>query len=292
MKIRHWTKFTLVFSALFLYGCLFEWSYDDVFRSKTSTRYTVSKGDTIYEISQKFKVSMGDLIEINDLSSPYIIFVGQKLRIPGSAVATHIVRKGENIGLIAEKYNMKTRQLAQMNGLKKPYLIHPGQSLRINSRVKQGRKTSYDKMDMASTQIPANSKRYSAPTKRSGKYFSWPVKGKIVRKFGAYGEGLSNDGINILAPNGTAIKAAENGVVAYAGNGITAYGNLILIQHAQGWVTAYAHNSKNLVKTGDQVKRHQKIAFVGSTGNVSKSQLHFEIRQRKQAVNPLKHLKK
>jgi len=116
------------------------------------------------------------------------------------------------------------------------------------------------------------------------------VKGQIISGFGPKKGGLNNDGVNIGAPAGTNVVAADNGVVAYAGNELRGFGNLLLIRHADGWVTAYAHNDKLLVKRGDTVKRGQIIAQVGSTGSVSTPQLHFEIRKGTDPVDPLKYL--
>ena len=114
----------------------------------------------------------------------------------------------------------------------------------------------------------------------------------MISGFGATGKGRHNDGINIAAPRGTPVKAAENGVVAYAGNELRGFGNLLLIKHDGGWVTAYAHNEALLVRRGDRVRKGQTIARVGSSGGVSTPQLHFELRRGKNAVDPRKHLGK
>jgi murein DD-endopeptidase MepM/ murein hydrolase activator NlpD len=130
-----------------------------------------------------------------------------------------------------------------------------------------------------------------APAAHTGNgQFGWPVQGKIVSKFGATSDGLRNDGINISAPAGAPVQAAADGIVAYAGNELRGFGNMVLIRHANGWVTAYAHNQSLNVKKGDQVKRGQVIARVGSTGNVQSPQLHFEIRKGTSAVDPTKYL--
>ncbi len=120
----------------------------------------------------------------------------------------------------------------------------------------------------------------------SGANFRWPTKGRIIQ---GYRKG-QNDGINIAVPEGTAIKAAEGGVVAYAGSELKGYGNLVLIRHPNGFVSAYAHNSQLKVKRGDQVRRGQTIAAAGRTGNVSTPQLHFELRKGANPVNPVGHL--
>ncbi|WP_221931077.1 LysM peptidoglycan-binding domain-containing M23 family metallopeptidase [Telmatospirillum sp. J64-1] len=128
------------------------------------------------------------------------------------------------------------------------------------------------------------------PPMVGGPKFAWPVRGEVIAKFGPSGKGLHNDGLNIAAPRGTTVVAAQNGVVAYAGNELRGFGNLLLIKHADGWMTAYAHNDKLLVNRGESVTRGQPIATVGSTGNVSTPQLHFELRQGSKAVDPLGYL--
>ena len=124
----------------------------------------------------------------------------------------------------------------------------------------------------------------------SAPLFTWPVSGRIVSTFGPAAGGTHNDGINISAPEGTTVAAAEAGVVAYAGNELRGFGNLLLVKHDGGWVTAYAHNQVLLVKKGDKVRRGQAIARVGSTGGVSGAQLHFELRSGTKAIDPLDHL--
>jgi len=116
--------------------------------------------------------------------------------------------------------------------------------------------------------------------------FRWPARGRIIQGFKAGG----NDGINIAVPEGTSVKAAESGVVAYAGNELKGYGNLILIRHPNGFVSAYANNSELEVKRGDQVKRGQIIAKSGQSGNVSSPQLHFELRKGSTPVDPTSYL--
>jgi murein DD-endopeptidase MepM/ murein hydrolase activator NlpD len=125
------------------------------------------------------------------------------------------------------------------------------------------------------------------PAAKPGHGFIWPVKGEVIAEFGSPGKGQHNDGINIAVPRGTPVVAAADGVVAYAGNELRGFGNLLLIKHAEGWMTAYAHNDALLVKRGDVVKRGQRIAKVGDSGGVSPPQLHFELRQGTRAVDPM-----
>ena len=128
------------------------------------------------------------------------------------------------------------------------------------------------------------------PASRGG--FIWPVCGRVISRFGSIGKGLQNDGINILARKGTPVRAAQNGVVAYAGNELRGFGNLLLVKHKAGWISAYAHNSELLVRTGQKVRRGQVISRVGSTGSVDKPQLHFELRRGNRAVNPERYLRR
>jgi murein DD-endopeptidase MepM/ murein hydrolase activator NlpD len=116
--------------------------------------------------------------------------------------------------------------------------------------------------------------------------FRWPARGRVIQTFTSGG----NDGINIALPEGTQVKAAEAGVVAYAGNGLKGYGNLVLIKHPNGFVSAYAHNGEISVKAGDQVTRGQTIAKSGQTGDVPTPQLHFELRKGKTPVDPMGYL--
>jgi murein DD-endopeptidase MepM/ murein hydrolase activator NlpD len=129
------------------------------------------------------------------------------------------------------------------------------------------------------------------PPAASGKGFIGPVRGRVISGFGAKAKGLRNDGINIAAARGTPVVAAENGVVAYAGNELRGFGNLLLIKHAGGWVSAYAHNDTVLVKRGQKVGKGQKVATVGSTGSVKSPQLHFEMRRGRTAKDPRKYLR-
>ena len=130
-----------------------------------------------------------------------------------------------------------------------------------------------------------------APVKRSGALaFRWPVRGRVIANFGSKSNGQQNDGIDLAVPEGTSVRAAEDGVVAYAGNELKGYGNLVLIRHSNGFVTAYAHASEIMVKRNDQVRRGQIIAKSGQSGTVASPQLHFEIRKGSSPVDPIQHL--
>ncbi len=128
------------------------------------------------------------------------------------------------------------------------------------------------------------------PPRGGAAAFLWPVRGRILEGYGSSANGTHNDGINIAAPRGAAVQAADAGVVAYAGNELRGYGNLILVKHPNGWISAYAHCDLILVKKGEKVGRGQVIARVGATGNVSEPQLHFELRRGNKPVDPQEFL--
>lgn len=285
--------------------------------SSSKGTYQVKKGDTIYGISLKHNVKMDSLIALNRLSPPYILHIGQKLKLP--MAVSHIVRRGETLSSIAKKYNVSVKDLAQKNKIRNPRLLRVGQRLYMPGQMdavasrsysppknqvrgntpkpsSQSKRTATRKRPsspiVASANVPASVTKISLPTARSGKGFLWPTRGKVISYYGPKKNGLKNDGINIKTKDGQKVVAAENGVVAYSGNELKGFGNLLLVKHKGGWVTAYAHNKKLIVKRGDHVKRGQHIAYSGKTGSVSTPQLHFEIRKGTKAVNPTKYLKR
>ena len=140
----------------------------------------------------------------------------------------------------------------------------------------------------AAATAPATAAPAAAVADAGGPEFRWPARGRIIQGF--KGGAGGNDGINIAVPEGTAVKAAEGGVVAYAGSELKGYGNLVLIRHPNGYVTAYANNGEIDVKRGETVKRGQMIAKSGQSGNVSSPQLHFELRKGSQPVDPTSYL--
>ncbi|MDR4308420.1 peptidoglycan DD-metalloendopeptidase family protein [Chelatococcus sambhunathii] len=149
---------------------------------------------------------------------------------------------------------------------------------KVQAPVDDNVKTAALKVDPAPAAEPA------------GPSFRWPARGRVISAYGSKSSGASNDGVNIAVPEGTDVKASDDGVVAYAGSELKGFGNLVLIRHSNGWVTAYAHNSALEVKRGETVRRGQIIAKSGSTGNVTSPQLHFEVRKGAQTVDPMKHL--
>jgi murein DD-endopeptidase MepM/ murein hydrolase activator NlpD len=136
-----------------------------------------------------------------------------------------------------------------------------------------------------------NIKPYREEATESDSYsstrFQWPVRGRVLSDFGTYAGGGRNDGINISAAYGEPIRAAADGTVSYSGNELKSYGNLVLVRHADGYVTAYAHADRFVVEKGDHVARGQVIGYVGSTGDVAGPQLHFELRKGSRGEKPV-----
>ena len=249
----------------------------------------VRRGDSLYKISRRESVPLRELITLNRLRPPYRIHPGQKLRLPRAKL--HVVRRGDTLQRIARRYGVSTGRLAASNGIEAPYRIYPGQALRLpGAGGTVQRPVAKRPAPARQVRKPPRTVKLAPPPPRAGKRFLWPVEGPVGARFGWRGKGLRNDGINILARRGTGVRAAENGVVAYSGNAVRGFGNLVLIKHSGGWMSAYAHNEVLLVRAGQKVRRGQTISRVGSTGSVSRPQLHFELRRGRRAVDPLRYL--
>ena len=263
----------------------------------------VGPGDTVYGLSRRHRVSARDIIVANNLRPPYQLIVGQRIVLPRGT--EHTVRAGETLYRIAKSYDATVYEIARANAIGPPYTIFVDQKLRIPGTVvvratAAGSGSSASSASSATHEtsavttpstIPAPPpKSVPTPPPSSGSGFIWPANGKVISSFGPKNQGLHNDGINIAGNEGDAVLAAENGVVAYAGNELRGFGNLILVKHANGYVTAYAHASELLVRRGDKVSRGQAIARLGATGNVSSPQLHFEVRKGKKPLDPQIHL--
>lgn len=270
----------------------------------------VQRSDTVYAIARRYNLPVRGVIEANRLSPPYRLLVGQRLTLPRERI--HVVRKGDTVYGVSRLYGTDTSVLTRANGLAPPYRLSVGQRLRvppsaINELIAE---TAVRGVSGVAGKVPRTAGSATAggatlttvsrasptviaePPPRSKGVFLWPVKGKVMSGFGAKANGLHNDGVNIAARQGDAVRAAEDGVVAYTGNELRGYGNLVLIRHSGGWTTAYAHNEVVLVGRGDVVRRGQIIARVGATGSVSTPQSHFELRRGSRAVDPLKYLAK
>ena len=264
----------------------------------------VEKGDSLYRIANRYRVGLRGIIDANNLKPPYTIFPGQKLKLPVSG--SHIVARGETVYQIAQRYGTEPGTLVRINRIAPPYRLVPGQRIVLPSHSRIAARLSPNTAArppaapatpravlpperVVVKRAPSTSPAVKPPPPSDGG-FVWPVSGRLLSKFGGLGKGLQNDGINILARRGTPVRAIQNGVVAYSGHELRGFGNLLLIKHAGGWISAYAHNDKLLVRTGQTVARGQVISHVGSTGSVDKPQLHFELRRENRAVDPERYL--
>ncbi len=192
----------------------------------------------------------------------------------------HIVEKGDTLHSISWRYGIDAKQLASWNNIPRPYTIYPGQKLRVNSTAPISGAKSASRTSSSKPRAKSSKPVKSVPVGD----WRWPIKGKLLSKFSG-----SNNGIDIIAKEGTVISAASAGKVVYAGSGLRGYGNLLIIKHNSSYFSAYAHSRKLLVSEGDVVKTGQKIAEVGSTGT-DRTKLHFEIRKDGNPVDPLKYL--
>jgi murein DD-endopeptidase MepM/ murein hydrolase activator NlpD len=288
--------------------------------------HRVAAGDTVYGISRRYGVDMSALVNLNGIVPPYTIKVGQSLRLPAPVEAEPVAVAAANPAVAPPAPAARTPTIpdplthvpvpvtpsgksgVQMEELP-PAGAPPATAPPAGPAVQPAAPTLAPPTPPAATAplpplptapqpavTPAPKPPATVagivpePAPRAGSRFLWPLDGKILSSFGPKKGGLHNDGINIAAARGTPVRAAENGVVAYAGNELRGFGNLLLIKHADGWTSAYAHNEELLVRRGDQVKRGQVIAKVGSSGSVTSPQLHFELRQGARAVDPAKLL--
>lgn len=238
--------------------------------------HIVNRGDTLMSIARRNNVPVGELAKANNLDQSAKLSLGMKLTVPGSksAAAAPVAQP------VAAAPAQPVAPLAAP-ATKMAAAGGPSQSARLASATTN---VVEEKPVVEAASVKSSEATGALPT------FRWPVRGKVITSYGAKTNGKSNDGINLAVPEGTPVKAAEDGVVAYSGNELKGYGNLVLVRHSNGYVTAYAHASELLVKRGDTIKRGQIIAKSGQSGEVGSPQLHFEIRKGSSPVDPLQFL--
>ncbi|HVP83501.1 MAG TPA: M23 family metallopeptidase [Rhizomicrobium sp.] len=241
--------------------------------SRSHFTVSVRDGDTIYSIAGRYGVSVADLIDANDLTDKNRIYTGEVLRIPGEA-RRPIYADRAPVPRPKPRYG-RTAPVITLTS----YRPHDdGSDAGDADSVIDRLANSPNDRDVSAYQDSSRDNGYAR--------FAWPVSGRVISPFGASTTGERNDGINIAADRGTPIHAAADGVVTYSGNELKGYGNLVLIKHTDGYVTAYAHAERTLVSRGDKVSRGQVIAYTGETGDVTEPQLHFEIRHDTKPVDP------
>ena len=283
--------------------------------------HKVEEGESLGGISLRYGVSRRLLMEVNGIENPDHIRIGQRLKIPagsgaagGRETVTTARRHDDmvdrittgSISPVAVSYAARPPRKPVHTGATGRRLVAQGYRARgsgvvavpipVSRPVRRGmtggagaRIVPVAKKAGHGESVTA-SKAVVSRTAGGGTNFRWPVRGRIIAGFGSTADGRRNDGINVAVPEGTSVKAAADGVVVYAGNELKGFGNLVLIKHADGWVTAYAHNSELLVQRGDRVSRGQIIGKAGRTGSVTSPQLHFQLRKGSKPVDPRLYL--
>lgn len=271
--------------------------------------YTVKPGDSLYSIARTYKVKFAELQQVNGISDPRRVKPGAVLKVPGD-------RSEARSAPLAAPSDPAPANVATASNDPIVPPITPDSSASGPSRYGQATTMQPTVINGGSRVASLSDKATDAtpepqPAKPEQKVsiaappaapqvaaiadrvkLRWPANGKIIAGFGGRPDGTHNDGVNLSVPLGTEVHAAESGVVAYAGSELKGYGNLVLLRHDNGWVTAYAHNDELLVKRGDKVKRGDVIAKAGKTGSVDQPQVHFELRQGSKPVDPIPYLEK
>ncbi len=292
--------------------------------------YQVQPGETLTAVARRYGVGTGDLVRANALAPPYNLHTGQVLVLPpGAYVPTTVVATAAPAAspaagrepplapattLPRSATAIDSTALPSITSVPAPTqnfvpaapLAAPPDSTHVAAALPPSipappsapapaaapasAPPPIEPAQPASLTTPSPEPQRSELEPIRGGRFLWPVRGTIVSDFGSKPGGLQNDGINIAAPRGTPIRAADSGVVVYAGNELRGFGNLLLVKHRDGWVTAYAHAEQLLVHRGEEVRRGQVVARVGSSGGVSSPQVHFEVRKGSRPLNPRDYL--
>jgi murein DD-endopeptidase MepM/ murein hydrolase activator NlpD len=250
-------------------------------KSRRGLTHTVEDGETLYSLGRKYGVSPFIIADANGMTAKEGLSIGQKIRIPGAAQKV----------AAAEPVEEEIAAPAPIKKKKAPLALPEDEEA---AQADADEEQAIGKTETATAKKTVveeePEQQASAPIAANGLTLRWPVKGKVISTFGNKPNGLKNEGINIAVPEGTEVRAAGAGVIAYAGNELKGYGNLVLIRHPGGYVTAYAHAKSLKVKRGDPVKRGDVIALAGQTGAVNSPQLHFEVRKGATALDPLKFI--
>jgi murein DD-endopeptidase MepM/ murein hydrolase activator NlpD len=257
--------------------------------------HTVQPGETLYAVARRFGVDVTSLGRANRLEPPYTIRSGEMLVLPEppavaaapGAAAPKRAAEPPSPALEPPRPSLPAAAPepapATPAAPDAPLPAAPGPAPAAEAPASAP-------APPAIVEAPPPPEPPPPPSPRAGRGFIWPVKGRVLSRFGPGPGGTHNDGINIAAPAGTPILAAEDGVVAYVGNELRGFGNLVLLKHPNGWMSAYAHCEAILVKKGARLRRGDPIARVGATGSVGEPQLHFELRRGTRALDPAQQL--
>jgi murein DD-endopeptidase MepM/ murein hydrolase activator NlpD len=236
--------------------------------------HVVNHGDTLLSIARRNHVPVAELARANGIDPRTKLKLGMKLTVPAGKTAA-VAPAAPAVVAVAQQPAALAPPATKLAAATPAGLQQTAHLAQATTKVED---------TPAEAPVKATEATGALPT------FRWPVRGKVITSYGAKTNGKANDGINLAVPEGTPVKAAEDGVVAYSGNELKGYGNLVLVRHSNGYVTAYAHASELLVKRGDTIKRGQIIAKSGQSGEVGSPQLHFEIRKGSNPVDPLQFL--
>jgi len=266
-------------ACVMLAGCMDEGPYADESGLPQATYYTVivRPGDTLSQIAARYDASTGDVAALNRLEDGSRIRPGQILRIPASGEKTRDAVLAEAGDSSVHNYAPPPDPIDVDRFTPRAQV-----SVRTLSPVPQAKPEAANQLAGEDAPLDAD----AGASARDAARFAWPIRGPVISPFGIVGNGERNDGINIAAEAGTPIHAAAAGTVTYAGDKLKGYGNLVLIQHGDGYITAYAHAETISVSRGEHVAMGQVIGFAGATGDVDRPQLHFEIRKDAHPVNP------
>jgi murein DD-endopeptidase MepM/ murein hydrolase activator NlpD len=249
----------------------------------TSGEHIIAPGETLMKLSRLYGKSLSEIAAANNIAPNTMVKVGDRIVIPGVRTAA----RPAPAAVAATPAPQRVAATAPP-GQAAPRAPAPAAAAWPNPKVASADSTTAIRMVAPATEkVKDDPEPEAAP---GGPGFRWPVRGRVIAGFGPKPAGQQNDGINLAVPEGTPVKASDDGVVAYAGNELKGYGNLVLVRHSNGYVTAYAHASELMVKRGDTVKRGQVIAKSGQTGNVTSPQLHFEVRKGASPVDPMQFL--
>jgi murein DD-endopeptidase MepM/ murein hydrolase activator NlpD len=243
--------------------------------------YVVKPGDSLFAIAAKHKIKVLDLQRANDITDVSKMKPGTVLKLPSAqsaAIAAAAPAPASAPPAIAGETIQPEERIVRIGA--------PGSTAANGVKVLNGG-------DLASARpaaAPVEAAVAATPAAAKTAKLRWPVRGRVVQGFGTRSDGSHNDGVDIAVPAGTDVLAAEDGVIAYAGNEVKTYGNLVLVRHDNGWVTAYANNEKLLVQRGDRVKRGQPVAKAGKSGGGDQPHVHFEVRVGSKPVDPLGYL--
>ena len=268
--------------------------------------HVVQSGETLYSVSRRYNVDTRSLALLNSLGRPWTVWPGDELLLPPLArdqardpMAAPVVVAPVVVPVAAAIPPPPAPSLkpAQPQAKQpKAVTMDPAGPISLAGAGATAVPKAPSKPAASPPPVPAAKPApppvaaKSTPAGGAGREFIWPVSGKVLKGFGPGGDGQRNDGVNISGAKGASILAAAGGEVVYAGSELAGFGNLVLIRHPGGWVTAYAHADTMLVQEGDLVKQGQAIATVGSTGNAGAPQVHFELRKGKEPVDPSVHL--